>query len=374
MSRFFKPIEAVDLRLLGNQDYQKRDRMRLLKWAKYVYQDMNLSVIRKATRRRYAINKKTNSIDLPCNNLQLSSVSVVDKCGIEYPVYRSHKVFANSDIIDVGAAKDCGCEYECSHNLCHTIKGYEAVVETLTDYNPDGSEVSFECTSRKGVDDQGFFYEQKQYPKRIYEDGVWTETILYTETNKLCEVEVDDNGCVCDTEENINAVCGACGISNVNTNLCCIGGTAETPPSENCDTWIYYCASKAEWFSAQCGRPVAFNNIYNISELGDRILFPANFGWDSVIIRYYEDTKMSDMEIPVIAIDVFVTGLMWWDCRFNDKKQQLAEKYSRDYSRLKFGLFKMLNKYRLAELAIIFAPRITIPSFIVGKSNKYEGR
>ena len=376
--RFFSPKEAVDIRMLGNDDYQKRDRMRLLKWSKYVWQDMNLTTVKKAVRRRYKINKRTNSVDMDCKFLQLSSVSIVDECGIEYPVYRNNKIMANSDIVDVGAAKNCACEFECNSALCNTIKGYEAVIETLQDYTPTSGNtlVDFDCVSRKGIDDQGFFYEQKQYPKRIYTDGVWTDTILYTETNKLCKVEVDGNGCVCDTDENVNAICDCCNVSSVNSSLCCFGGTADTPPNDVCDTWIFRCNSKMDWFSTQCGCfPFGCmqENFYNISELGDRLLFPANFGWDSVIVRTYEDIDLKDLQIPIISIDTFITGLMWWDCRFNDKKQQLATKYGMDYSKLKFGLLKELNKYRIAELAMIMAPPRYIPSFISGGSNKYEG-
>lgn len=378
MSRFFTISEAVDLRLLSNEDYQKRDRMRLLKWSKFVWQDLNITAIKKATRKKFAINKRTMSVDLPCNTLQLSSVSVVDKCGVEYPVYRNKRIFDNSDIVDVGAAKNCACEFECNNTLCNTIKNYEAVIETLQDYTPtSGSNlVDFECVSRKGIDDQGFFYEQKQYPKRIYTDGVWTDTILYTETNKLCKVETDDNGCVCDTEANIEALCSCCNINDVNTSLCCIGGTAEEPPKDNCDTWIYRCNTKMDWFMTQCGCfPYCCNseNIYNISELGDRLLFPHNFGWDNVIVRYYEDLSGPDLQIPIIALNTFVVGLMWWDCQFNDKKQALADKYGLQYSRMKGGLVKEINKYRIAELAMIVAPPRFIPSFIAGRTNQYEG-
>jgi hypothetical protein len=377
MSRFFKPEEAVELRLLGNEDYQKRDKLRLLKWSKYVYQDLNLTTIKKAVRKRFAINKKTMSIDMPPGFLRLASVSVIDKCGIEYPVYRSYRIHDNDDIVDVGASKDCECEFNCANKLCNTIKGYEAVVSTKTDYNPDGTEVSFECTDRKGVDDQGFFYEQTQYPKRIYEDGVWTETILYTETRKLCKVEVDENGCVCDTEENINSVCNACGFQDLNTNMCCVGGNAETPPSDTCNTWIYYCNNKLDWFMTQCGCnyycPKDCSNVYNISELGDRLLFPPNFGWDHVMVRYFVNSPLKEMNIPVIAIDTFIVGLMWWDCRFNDRKQNLAVKYSLDYGKLKFELLKELNKRRLAELGMILSPPAYIPSYITGRTNRYEG-
>lgn len=375
MSRFFKVEEAVDIRLLSNEDYQKRDRMRLLKWAKFVWQDMNLTTVKKTVRKKFEINKKTNTIDMPCSFLQLSSVSVIDKCGIEYPVFRNERL--HDDIVDVSAAKDCACEYNCGNELCSLIKGYEAVVTTKEDKNPDGSDVSFECIDRKCIDNQGFFYEQLQYPKRIYEDGVWTETILFTEDRKLCKVEVDENGCCCDTEENVNAVCTACGIENVNSNLCCVGGTAMEPPNDSCNTWIYYCNRKLDWFATQCGGyPTCLkecNNIYNISELGDRLIFPANFGWDDVIIRWYDDTGTKDLEIPIVSIDTFVVGLMWWDNRFNDKKQKLAALYGSQYATLKFGLLKELNKYRVAELQMIMSPPRFIPSLIVGTSNQYEG-
>ena len=76
--RFFSPKEAVDIRMLGNDDYQKRDRMRLLKWSKYVWQDMNLTTVKKAVRRRYKINKRTNSVDMDCKFLQLSRPHGVD--------------------------------------------------------------------------------------------------------------------------------------------------------------------------------------------------------------------------------------------------------------------------------------------------------
>lgn len=373
MSRFFKSEEAVDIALLGNEDYQKRDRMRLLKWSKYVWQDLNLTAVKKARRARFAINKRTNTVDMPCDFLQLSSVSVIDKYGIEYPVYRNSRV--TDDIVDVAATKNCGCEYNCNSKLCNTIKGYESIVSTKEDKNPDGSTASFECIDRKAVDDQGFFYEQTQYPKRIYVDGVWTETILFTENRKLCKVEVDEHGCVCDTEENLNALCDSCGFTALNTSICCVGGTSQTPPNDTCNTWVYYCNSKLDWFSVQCGcfpcSRSEFNNIYNISELGDRLIFPANFGWDNVMIRWYEDA--SDAEIPIIAIDTFVIGLKWWDCRFNDKKLKLAKVYESDYSALKFGLVKELNKYRIAELGKIVSPPIYIPSYITGRTNKYEG-
>lgn len=376
MAKFFTPSQAVDLRLLANGDFLKRDKGRLLTWSKYVWQDLNLSTVKRAVRHRYAINKKTRSIDMPCEFLRISSINVEDECGNEIPIYKNENL-KGLDIVDVSAAKDCACEFSCGHKLCNTIKGYEAIVSTKTDKNPDGSAVSFECIDRKAIDNQGFFYEQLQYPKRIYEDGVWVETILFTEDRKLCKVEIDENGCCCDTESNIEAVCTACGIKDVNPDYCCIGGNASEAPNKDCDTWTYYCNTKLDWFMVQCGCYQYLHsdncNVYNISELGDRIIFPHNFPWGKVIVRWYEDTGLNDLQIPIIALDTFIMGLMWWDCQFNDKKQALEAKYGSSYAKRKFGLIKELNKYRIKELGKIFTPAVFVPSSIQGRTNQYEG-
>lgn len=376
MSRYLSASECIEIALLGNLDFLKRDKGRLMKWSKYVYQDMNLTSLKIARRERFAINKKTNSIDLPCNFLQLSSVDVEDECGNLYPVYRNDNI-KDSDIVDVGASKDCACEFGCAHKLCNTIKSYEAIVSTKTDKYPNGDDVSFECIDRKGIMGDKF-YEETQYPLRQYVSGVWINTIRHTEQRVLCEVEIDENGCVCDTEENINRVCGSCGIDNNNQSQCCIGGTANCPPKENCDTWIYYCDNKMEWFGLQCGQYPYFkkgcNNVYNISELGDRLIFPHNFGWDKVIIRWYPDSGLNEIKIPMIAVNTFIMGLKWWDCQFNDKKQKEAAIYGQKYAVMKFGLLRELNKYRLAELRMILSPPMFVPSNVLDRAyNRLNG-
>lgn len=371
MSRFVTPLEAIDLGLLGNKDYQKRDRMRMAKFAKYVWSDMNLSTVKVAQRKVYQIDKRTNSIKLPCEFSQLSSVNLVDDCGLFYPVFRNDSL--KGDWVDVAAAKDCACEYKCGYKLCNTIKGYEVVEETMDDFTPDGEPVSFDCVTRRGINGN-MFYEDKQYPLRQYVSGVWTDTVLHTERIKLCEVEVDDNGCCCDSEANIEAICNACGITNLDQNCVALGGNSTCPPTEGEDTWIYWCSTRLDWFSIQCGAyPCGFkkgcNNIYNVSELGDRLIFPANFGWDKVMIRTYMDAGLKELQIPMIALDTFITGCKWWDARWDDKRQGMAKIYEADYTKLKWGLLLELNKYRLAEQRMIMTPPVYVPSYNSQRTN-----
>lgn len=370
MARFTPIIELVESLCLRSGDTQMRNKGLFLSCSKDVWNDLNETTLRLAdrvkmpVRQRFHVDKRTNSINLPQNALRVSSVNVIGDGGVLYPVYRNERL--HDDIVDVSVEPDCACEYKCGYQLCNSIKGYEVVKHTDDDYMPDGSPVSFDCVDRK-VLLGNILYEQKQYPQRIYESGVWTDTIKHTENIKLCKLEVDHNGCVCDTDANVDAVCDACGFNDNDNDKCCVGGSASVPPAKDCNAWTYYCTSKMDWFAIQCGRYPFFRkgceNIYNISELGDRLIFPHNFGWDKVVVRYYADISLNNLMIPYIARQTFMTGLQCFANEMNVKKQGEANVFCNKYSRYKWGLFLELNKNRLAELRMMFTPPVYVPSY-----------
>lgn len=381
MPRFEPVMDVVDSLCLRSGDIQRRKKGLYLDVAGDVWDDLNETTLRIAkrikmpVRKKYNVNKRTNSIDLECDFKRLSSVSIEDECGNIYPVYRNQNV--NDDIVDVAAAHDCACEHDCGYQLCNTIKGYEVVQSVMSDSNPDGSPVSFNCISRIAVQKNGVVYKEFQYPKRIYTNGVWTSTILYTETQELCECEVDHNGCLCDTPQNINSVCDSCGIRGFNSNIC-YGGTASCPPYPGCDTWVYYCDTKMDWFSVQCGCfPGGFgkgrSNVYNIGETGDRLVFPPNFGFEKVIVRYYEDIKLENLQIPYIAKQTFMTGLQAFANEHNPEQFKFGEAMMGRYSRQKWGLFLELQKMRIKELGKIIAPASRVPSYMDHREDIWFG-
>jgi hypothetical protein len=257
--------------------------------------------------------------------------------------------------------KDCACEFNCGYQLCNSIKGYEVINHTEADKNPDGSDVTFACIDKKVVIN-GFLYEQNQYPLRQYVSGVWTSTVLHTENIKKCKLDVDKNGCVCDSQQNIDAICHSCNLTNT-----CVGGTASTPPRPNCDTWTYYCSSILDWFGVQCGQfpfgRVHGNNVYNIDDTGKRILFPPHFGWDNVLIRYYADIELENLMIPYMAKPTYMTGLMWFSVANNPKKIQEANYWERQYGKQKWGLYLDLQKYTIEEMRMIMTPPVFVPSY-----------
>lgn len=372
MSTFLTIEELIDLPLLGDGDLLKRNKGRMLKWAKLVMNDMELNTFKAPQRQWFNINKRTNSIDLPCPAIDVSSVNVRDCYGNFFPVWKNERI--TGEIVDIAAGRDCACEYKCGYKLCNTIKAYEATTEVLTDKMPDNTDVSFTCVTRKVVDASGNYTEQKQYPQRVYESGVWTDTILYTETIHLCKVEVDSNGCVCDTDDNVELLCGTC--SNEST-IIPFGGTSIDPPCTGIDTWKYYCNSRMDWFSYQCGQDIhchdPFKMIYNVSETGNRLIFPSRFGFDRVLVRWYGTTKTGEIKIPLIAADTFATGLIFYDHEYstNPLDVKLAEIFGVKYARKKWGLLTDLNKRRIAEYRMILTPPVFVPSFFGKNWNNF---
>lgn len=366
----FQPIEKVVKDLcLRSGDRLEQNKGLYLNVAVDVWNDLNEDTLKIATRvkipirRSFNINKRTNSIEIPCDSLRLSSVNVVGKNGVFYPVYRNDKL--HDDLVDIGGKSDCSCEFNCSYQLCNLIKGYEAVQSVKSDFMPNGDPVSFNCIDRKVVVGETL-YSQTQYPMRIYLSGVWDDTVLHTEDSEMCNLEVDENGCICDTPSNIEAVSNTC--CGGGSSVIPVGGTASCPPNVNDNTWVYYCNSKLDWFSVQCGSSCGVfkegcNNIYNISELGNRLIFPPNFGFDSVMVRYFEDIKLADLQIPYFAKKCFMTGLQYYATENHDKKQGLANVYGKKFARQKWGLFIDLNKYRIEEQRNILTPPVYVPSY-----------
>lgn len=360
MPKFVSIEEAIKPLMLLNDDYLQRSKGKLLTVAKMVWQDLNLTTVKEAERELFQINKRTNTVDLPFNTTDLCSVSVIGRNGVIYPLYRNDRL--HKDIIDISAKKDCGCEKGCGYKLCATLSNYEAIQSTKSDHLPDGTPISFVCKDRKMVDKNGWLISETQYPLRVYTSGIWTNTVLHTEVKRVCALEVNSDGCVCDTEGNIDAVVGSC-LPNAP-----VGGTASTPPSPNVDTWMYYSGSKLDWISFQSGCRGGlvshFKNIYNISETGDRLIFPHDFPFDSVLIRRYADQNLFDIRIPIEALPTFMTGVKWFETRWNDKMQKLAMKYEIDYSKQKWGLLLELNKYTIAEIEQAATPHVNVPSYI----------
>lgn len=365
MGKFDSIFDTVDSLCLRSGDKLRMNKGLYLDCANDVWDDLNLTTVKMVKRELFQINKRTHTIDLPNNNLGVFSVSVIDHHGVIWPLFLNDRL--HKDIVDVSSMKDCACENKCGYSLCNLIKGYEAIVSTKSDTLPNGIPISFTCVDRKAVNREGFLYSEIQYPERIYTNGVWTGTVLKTESKKLCQVEVDQNGCICDTKDNEHKVCNACGIKN-NDGIPFGGDANSFHGDSKVDTWRYFCSSQLEWFGVQCGSyhrcGDGYQNIYNIEEGQNKLIFPVHFPFDKVLVRWYYDVELNDMQIPIVAKQTFMTGLQYFAHEYNIKKQDVANVFAQKYSRQKWGLLLELNKHTIDEMRMILTPPVYVPSYI----------
>jgi len=233
------------------------------------------------------------------------------------------------------------------------IKGYESIITEVEAEMPDSSIQTFTCTSRKYYDTDGTYYEQTQAPQREYESGEWVDTVLATTDTELCKLELTDTGCVRECDENYRLV-NSCG--------CTLNGNdSATMPTVTYDGYrlsTAYAIERGRWFSLPCQ---GFNNIYNINDLGDKLIFPHDFGFDRILLRYYSDVPMKEMKVPFVAAYAFICGIMFYNIAFDNKQQQLAAILSMKYSRAKFALIQELNKFTQQESIEIMSPYVYVP-------------
>lgn len=357
MAKFVSINDIILAACMGDNDILQQKKMKYLFWAKGIWNDdLNLTTVKEAKREIIGINKRTNTLELPCNCVGVSGVYVIGCFGEFIPVFRNDRL--HKDIIDIAAKKDCACD--CGHDLCNMIKGYEAVTEEIESEMPNGDVKMFTCVTRKGFDGDGIYYEQKQYPQRVYTDGTWTDTVVHTEKIQLCKLELEPTGCVKECAENYQAVtaCGCYAKCPTIFDQSITVGTECIVPMSNANALYGW---ESGYAFARCGSYLV--NSYNITEEGDRLVFPYNFGHSKVMVRYYADVQLQDIKVPSVAKEAFIVGLKYWETLLDDNQQQLNQRYSVRYSQLKWALSQELNKWSIAEQRMIMTPMAYIPQY-----------
>lgn len=341
MSAFITIDEIVEDACHAMDDYLLRNKMKFLRFAKRVYNDdLKLGSVRAAVRQFFEIDKRTNTIKMPCDFHRLSGVYWKDRNGRFHPMYRNDRL--NDDIVDIKAKKDCACD--CGGKLCNAIKSYESIVEEIEETMPDDSTQTFRCETRKGVDGNGWYYEVVQYPIRIFEDGVWVNTEVKTEKRDLCQLEMEGE-CVVDCDANVEAVYG-CSCSDGNT--------------------IVSCPAKMDSYMTECGTWVSeqgFKNVFNITEEGDRLIFPNDIPIDKVLIRYYPVVDLRNIKVPLVARSCMITGILFENFRFKTDRESIlaAREFGQRFTNESFALLGELNRYNAAAKNAIMSPVAYFP-------------
>lgn len=324
------PDEVIKSLLIRKGDIAGVNFLRYKSVVPEVYRDLNLYVIKFTKRYLIEVDKDTNSFELPCDSLIPASVSYIDECNKIRPLIINRNI--TDDIVDISQDKDCHCECGCKSDLCGLIHSYESIVTDTIEQLPNGTTEVFTSTTRKRMDADGKFVIERTFPVRKYEDGTWVGVELETEIEELCELEVSECGCVKNTEDNVCKV-----------NACC-----------NADT-----------FKAECGDTICDSvnsTTYNFSEQNRRIILPTTFGYKKVLYRYFGETGVKDMRIPLIAKPAFINGLEATILPFDDTQPLWRiRNMSRMYSDAKDDLFTLMNRFSMRELNQVLNPERNMP-------------
>jgi hypothetical protein len=317
--------EIVDSLLLRLKDVIGVNRALYMSYAKDVFKELNLRGIKSSKRVVLKINKTLNSVPVPGDYVQYSSAYVFDDCGKLVPVLINSDI--SEEIIDLAADKKC----DCGSDLCANLKNYELIEEPVLAPMPDGEMQSFTKTSIKKINKDGSYELQTSTPVTIFDDeGNHIATRLETQTEFLCKLEVDGNGCVIENEKNRGAVYTYCGFQDINHECGC-------PPKRN------ECKVKP---------------TFNISDDGHRLIFPSDFPYDYIVLRYYYDVKTKDILVPYVAKRVFMDKIYYEGIRYDPKVAlNLKLKTESDISKGERNLLSDLSRMTTSRLYSVISPK-----------------
>lgn len=349
--------KIVEQTCLMQKDNLLQKKMRFLSLSADVMEDMELNTIKAPERELFEINKRTWTVDLPCRLDELESVSWLDCYGIIHPVFRNERL--HRDIVTVKASQNCECG--CSSELCHLIKSYVSIKEVVTVDTPEGGTEDFTCITRKYVTPLGMYTEQRQFVIRVNDyTGEWISNELTQEDIELCKLQVDPNGCVVDCDSNLEMLnCTGC-----------ITSCREVTHNNNGigDSYIVGCGSQYDIYRAEAGSlfwqdNFYFNNIYNITDDGKRLIFPVGFPHRKVLLGFYKGIQISDIKVPFMARVCFMTGLAWMDTLLSTDpgEQKMNIIYGRRYADMKWGCLLEMNKSTIAEYRMTLTPPVEWP-------------
>lgn len=277
--------EIVDSLLIRTKDKLGINRADYTSYLKDIWKKLNLKGIKESKRILIRVNRKNNSVEVPDDYFQFSTIYVFDDCGKIVPLAINTNL--SEEIVDLSRQKgcDCGCD------LCAQVSNYEAIEEVVPATMPNSSVEYFTKRIVKKVNADGSYIQEITEPQQIFLNGAHTETKLVTSSEYICKLDVADNGCVLDTEENKTKIYGQCGFVDLRHECGC-----PTLPDE--------CNGAAQ---------------YNISDDGKRIILPSNYQHDYIILRYYFDKKTKDIEFPWVSKSLVMDEMYWAHIEYDPK-------------------------------------------------------
>lgn len=267
---FISASELVTGMCLREGDMQKLNYPIYISILKEEYIRMNLSTIKQTKRILTKVNKMLNCINVPSDYLIFHSIGIVNEHGKFAPLVVNSQI--TTDIVDVHTSDSCGCNCGCHNAYCSNVKNYETIQSEVTMNLPDGTPKVFKSYIRKKLLKDGTLVTEISEPVKKYVNNVHTATVIEVSEEFAAQLEIKECGCIADTDANMHKI------------------------NSTCDATDFA-------YESGCCRHIGHEdfNFYKIGDIGNRIHFPPHFPHDTVLLRYFADTKTKDLKIPILV-------------------------------------------------------------------------
>lgn len=279
-----------DLLVLEDSMIDDGKKARYLLIFKRLWKRENMSGLKDSVRTIIDVQKGQNRIILPKESFMFSTVSVLDK-GKFVPLLINSNL--SQDTVDLSANKVCPCG--CGSDLCAAVRNYELIQKKVSAKMPDSSFQTFTMTVKKKVNLDGSYIREITEPIAVFTNNIHTSTELQTREEYMCNLEVNEDGCVKECDDNHKKVWGNCQFNTI---------------------WN------------DCGKPIDLSEChpkireYNISDDGESIILPSHFSYDKVVVRTYQTLPTKEIMIPFVCQDYIMASLVEEINKFDKKIQR----------------------------------------------------
>lgn len=316
--------EALNNFLSLQENVNRNHFMRYMTGAKWVWNDLLKDTIWNI-RRRVETVRADGTIELPRDVERLTSISVVDECGNLQPLFYNENI-NNLKVLSHQSKCSCNSCGGSDDTLCCVFDNitYTDEVKDMQVLDDDGNK-SYRIRTYIIKDDcGGVTKEMKLYGPQTVNNIDGTNDELRVEyTEKVCDLEVNDCGCVLDNVANVESV---------KRHLCC-------------------------HLPVRCNAPLPHSDYGYFKENPNdsRILNIYGRGITQVIVVYQSNCinlEGGEYMIPDYAFMAFASGIDYMGSRFvnNISRVEKREKMA-DYIREKKKVVIYLSPLSLSEFA-----------------------
>lgn len=339
---------------------------KVLNHAKWVWKDLYRTKLQFPQTQVYTLDKH-NAFVLPENCERILNISVVDKMGVLHPLtYNS-----NINTAKIQCDHSCGCSCkQCNgqNSLCGALDTLKATTTPYTIPNPSGSgcpPLETFTTSWVITNGCGDIQTVTRIPIVQWNippmgcavaesESLWTYENI---TQTICNVQVDDKGCIKPTEENLstfNAYLGLYGFSSDDwAGFKFLGQDLAhrqlvEPMFNNYGYWNYNAADTqiVHLFRNESCPICHLDNCIDASHRGEK------FG--SIILTYQSngETPNKEILIPEYAYDAIVFGIVYRQAALSMASGSRVgiEERKRLYEAEKDKVMRFLNPLRIDDI------------------------